>query len=79
MDDNLIEKNKKYSHTLLVNEILCRIKEEHEAIVSYMCMVPYIDNTSIIEVIKGIADEEENHIDKLTKILNDLKTSNEKV
>lgn len=62
----------KYDSKRLAIEIRAKINEENEAINSYLSLVPHIDDYSISDVIKDIANEEKVHVGELQKILYNL-------
>lgn len=68
----IVSIHEKYDSKRLAIEIREKINEENEAINSYLSLVPHIDDYSISDVIKDIANEEKVHVGELQKILYNL-------
>ena len=67
-----ISLNEKFDKARLAIAIREKINEENDAINSYLSLVPHIDDYSISNVIKDIANEEKVHVGELQKILYEL-------
>ena len=59
----------KYDKNDLLLEIRQRLREEYEAINSYLSMVERVDQSWIVDIIRDIAKEEQVHVGELEDIL----------
>lgn len=71
----IVTPNYKYDTDKVSIEIRERIKEECDAINSYLSLIPHLSDRNIIKIITDIANEEKVHVGELQEILYKLDPS----
>ena len=65
----LCDEGYKFDRNELLVEIRERLREEYDAINKYLSMVPHVEESWIVDIIRDIAEEEQVHVGELEDIL----------